>query len=95
MDVVLSLLPGGVDVGEGRGGEGREAGMGQVNVSTILKAQDVVQRCAAQVYNSGLVYVFRQWFIFVDAQRRGRRTARRSQARLHRAAAYLAAFVEE
>ena len=62
LDVVLSLLPGGVDVGEGRGGEGREAGMGQVNVSTILKAQDVVQRCAAQVYNSGLVYVFRQWF---------------------------------
>ena len=33
--------------------------------------------------------------ILVDAQRRGRRTARRSQARLHRAAAYLAAFVEE
>ena len=31
----------------------------------------------------------------VDAQRRGRRTARRSQARLHRAAGYLAAFVKE
>ena len=33
--------------------------------------------------------------ILVDAQRRGRRTARRSQARLHRAAGYLAAFVKE
>ena len=33
--------------------------------------------------------------ILVHAQRRGRRTARRSQARLHRAAGYLAAFVKE
>ncbi len=33
--------------------------------------------------------------ILVNAQRRGRRTARRSQARLHRAAGYLAAFVKE
>jgi hypothetical protein len=62
LDVVLSLLPGGVDVREGRGGEGREAWVGQVNVSTILKAQDVVQRCAAQVYDSGLVNVLRLWF---------------------------------
>jgi hypothetical protein len=33
--------------------------------------------------------------ILVDSKRQGRRTARRSQARLHHAAGYLAAFVKE
>ena len=50
---------------------------------------------AGTIFVDAVASEFLVQVILVNAQRRGRRTARRSQARLHSAAGYLAAFVKE